>query len=451
MKIVLCRKAMLFAFTVATVALCASPLYAADFKAGFAKVDITPTKPVPMWGYGARHALLSKGVRDPLFAKALVLQAGDTKLALVGLDIGRSPTDPMMANIRKAVKGASGIDFVMIAGSHTHHGPVIELKDEPGKGKGTFDDSVAYAKEFEQKVTAVIKEAATKLQDARIGWGSEDVTWNHNRQTKIEPKPVDKELAVIRVDDVSGKPIAIIVNLAAHPTNLDGADLRFSSEYPGQMMNTVEAGMATNCMFMQGAAGDLSCDKGELNTIEAFGKAMGEKVMGIAKSITTEVPKEPSIKGVDDDFAFKSRIDLTNPMVQALYKQAFFPELMAMLDEFPDNTLHAHLTTMLINGQLALVGGSGEFFCNHSIHLKERARGVKTLFFGYCNGHQMYFPTIEATAEGGYGCDPRVSWVSLGAGEEMMNKALVNIYTLMGIYDEQMAALTAGQRPNAAR
>jgi hypothetical protein len=29
-----------------------------------------------MWGYGERHAALSTGVRDPLYAKAVVIVAG---------------------------------------------------------------------------------------------------------------------------------------------------------------------------------------------------------------------------------------------------------------------------------------------------------------------------------------------------------------------------------------
>jgi hypothetical protein len=93
-----------------------------------------------------------------------------------------------------------------------------------------------------------------------------------------------------------------------------------------------------------------------------------------------------------------------------------------------------HLTTILINQELALVGGSGEFFCDHSNRLKERAWGLKTIFVGYCNGHHMYFPTIEGASVGGYGADATVSWVPLGAGEEMMNKALINLYTMMGKY-----------------
>src|SRR4051794_20357453 len=61
---------------------------AAGFRAGYARRDVTPTEPVPMWGYGARHAALSQGVLDPLHADALVIDAGGRKLAIVGLDLG---------------------------------------------------------------------------------------------------------------------------------------------------------------------------------------------------------------------------------------------------------------------------------------------------------------------------------------------------------------------------
>ena len=60
---------------------------AAVFKAGAGKRDVTPKEPVPMWGYGARHAALSTGALDPLYASAVVIQAGEKKLAIVGLDL----------------------------------------------------------------------------------------------------------------------------------------------------------------------------------------------------------------------------------------------------------------------------------------------------------------------------------------------------------------------------
>src|SRR6185436_19035976 len=111
----------------------------AVFKVGAGKRDVTPKEAVPMWGYGARHDALSTGVLDPLYAAALVIQTGTNKLAIVGLDLGRAPAEKSLQTIRQRIKTEAGIDYSFISGSHTHHGPVLELSDAEGKGKGKFD------------------------------------------------------------------------------------------------------------------------------------------------------------------------------------------------------------------------------------------------------------------------------------------------------------------------
>ena len=81
-------------------------------------------------------------------AKAIVIAAGDDKVALVGIDIGRGPTEAMMKMIRHEIAEKAGIRHVMITGSHSHHGPVIELLDEPGLGKGKFLLAVEYSQKL---------------------------------------------------------------------------------------------------------------------------------------------------------------------------------------------------------------------------------------------------------------------------------------------------------------
>jgi hypothetical protein len=49
----------------------------------------------------------------------------------------------------------------------------------------------------------------------------------------------------------------------------------------------------------------------------------------------------------------------------------------------------------------------------------------------------MYFPTIEAASEEGYGADSGVSFAELGAGERMMNRALINLYRLQGKFSNE--------------
>ncbi len=206
----------------------------ARFNVGTATRDVTPQAPVPMWGYGARHAALSQGTLDPLYAKAIVIQAGDEKLAIVGTDLGRGPTQAMMAKIRKELKEKAGIDHVMISGSHSHHGPVIELVDKEGLGKGKFDDAVAYSQKLPDILIDAILEADRNAKPAKLGIATRNTTYNRNRHTKRQPPATEPMLAVMRFDDEQGKPIAVLVNFAAHPTMINAMVLKFSADYPAR-------------------------------------------------------------------------------------------------------------------------------------------------------------------------------------------------------------------------
>jgi hypothetical protein len=405
----------------------------AGFRVGSARRDITPPPGIPMWGYGARHDAPCRGTLDPLMAQAIVIAAGGDKLAIVGTDLGRGPTEAMMTIIRKEIAERAGIRHVLISGSHSHHGPVIELLDEPGLGKGKFDAAVAYSQRLPHLLVQVILEADQNLQPARLGIATESVSLNRNRHTKREPKVTDPMLAVIRFDDRAGKPIAVLVNFAAHPVMTDAKRLEYSADYPGFLKHKVAAELSTQCVFMQGAAGDLSPNPADgRREPKSFGETLAEHVIALARSIKAETPAHPAVKGTVDTFRFKTRVDLSDPTVAGVFERSFFPEITHAYAKLYGESLAAELNTVLLNGEIALVGGSGEFFCNHANRLKARSYVKHTFFFGYCNGHSMYFPTIEAASEGGYGADPGVSLAELGAGERMMDKALLNIYRLQG-------------------
>jgi neutral ceramidase len=422
------------------LALCLSFLFAAQgltaeavLRAGAAKRDITPKEPVPMWGYGARHARLSEGTLDPLQAAAVVIQVGDKKLAIVGLDLGRSPSEKSLQTIRERIKAEAGIEHSFIAGSHTHHGPVLELTDEEGKGKGRFDAAIRYYQELEDGIVEAIVEADKALVPAKLATGAVELEgFNRNRHSKLPLKPVDRTLAVMRLDDDAGKPIAVLVNFTGHPTSIPAETLRFSADYVGAMKGTIEKEFGGTAIFMQGASGDLSTDRGAHGDHNAYGQALGREAVNLASSLEPAAIAKPSLKIREERFRFESRTDLANPVMRTVYSLAFFPELVAnFIDEYADG-IRPRLTVALVNDEIAFVGGSGEFFCQHSIRLRERARVKQLFFFGYCNGYHQYFPTIEAAAEGGYGADPEVAPVAVGAGEQLMNTALVWLFQMRG-------------------
>jgi hypothetical protein len=401
--------------------------------AGAATVDITPPTGFPMWGYGARHDAPSVGILDPLRARALVLAIGPQRLALVCLDLGRAPTRDVTAAIRSRVRETAGVGTIFLVASHTHHGPVLELETWPNAQE-------PYTHQLERKVIEVITEAARSLRPARLGFASREVPLNRNRHSRRPDKPVDRELLVLRVEDEAGKPIACAVNFAAHPTMQDTKQFKFSADYPGALAELVEKETGAPCLFLQGAAGDLSTNPGMEDGPTAFGRALGREALALLGTIHCGAPSKPTLQTAEEDFRFRPRVDLGNPLVKRLFVTAFFPDLVNFYEREYREGVRPHLSVALLNGGIGFVGVSGEFFCEHALRLKRRARLEHLFFLGYCNDYQQYFPTIEAAAEGGYGADPGVANAEVGAGERVCDHALIQLYRMRGRFPDLQAA-----------
>jgi neutral ceramidase len=402
---------------------------AEQLKVGVASAVITPSVGFPMWGYAARKDLPSVGVLDQLKARALVLEVGDERLAIVSLDLGRAPTREHTAAIRERVRDA-GITNVMLVASHTHHGPVLELDTWP-------DAKHPYTAQLDQQLIDVILAAAKNLTPAKWGVASRETQLNHNRQSKRPDAPVDRTLSILRFESLDGRPIAHAVNFAAHPTMTDGKDLRFSADYVGSFAALVEQETGVPCLFLQGAAGELSPQRpAGVRSPAEFGQALGKEVLDLAKTIHCDSSKKPMLKVAREEFTFKARLDVGNPIVKAALSNAFFPDLIAFYEREYRDGVRPQMTVAVLDDRLGLVGVSGEFFSSHAIGLRRRARMEHLLFCGYCNDYQQYFPTIEAASEGGYGTAAPIALAELGAGERVMDRALIRLYRLRGMLAE---------------
>jgi neutral ceramidase len=410
--------------TVLFAVLC-QPAHAGELRAGAARTDITPPAGFPMWGYAARRDAPSEGVLDPLRARALVLAVDTERIALVSLDLGRPPTRQSTEAIRRRVR-AAGIEHLFLVASHTHHGPILELDTWP-----TSKDP--YVRRLEEKISDVIIEAAHNLRPARLGVASRESALNHNRHSKRADKPVDRELLVLRIEDRNGRPIAHAVNFAAHPVLQPVALHKFSADYPGPLAELVEKETAVPCLFLQGAAGDLSPSfPGNDRGPERFADLLGREVLALIKAVQCPDDTGTRLQVREDDFRFPCRLDLGNPAIRFVLGRAFFPDLIGFYEREYREGVRPHLTTALLDGRIGLVGVSGEFFCDHALGLKRRARLEHVFFLGYCNDYQQYFPTIEAAAEGGYGTDPVVSPSPPGSGERVIDRALIQLYRMRG-------------------
>src|SRR5690242_19700375 len=95
---------------------------AASLRAGLGRSDVEPPTGFPTMGY-VRSDAIARGQHTRLFARAIVLQSGDRKLALVATDLGFTPGG-LVSEVaaRLASRGFSERNIV-ISASHTHSGP----------------------------------------------------------------------------------------------------------------------------------------------------------------------------------------------------------------------------------------------------------------------------------------------------------------------------------------
>jgi hypothetical protein len=90
------------------------------------------------------------------------------------------------------------------------------------------------------------------------------------------------------------------------------------------------------------------------------------------------------------------------------------------------------VATVLLNKRIAFMTVPGEAFVEFQINWRDRCPVRDAFFLGYANGYYGYLPTIRAASEGGYGGADASAWVEVGAGERMVDHALIRIYGMLG-------------------
>jgi len=254
---------------------------AADaFRAGAAAIDITPQK-FPVIVNAMFEERTANRAVDPLFSKALVLEDGKTRLAIVIVDSCIIPRE-LLDRAKELASERAGIppERMLIAATHTHSAPsamaVLGSRADP--------DYVAW---LPGRIAESIVAAAQRLEPARVGWASVD-DWEHTHcrrwirrpdriladpfgektfRANMHPGhqspdvtgpsgPVDPELSVLGVQALDGRPLALLANYSQH---YYGSPL-VSSDYFGRFARHIGEGLGADDKFVgimsQGTSGD---------------------------------------------------------------------------------------------------------------------------------------------------------------------------------------------------
>lgn len=225
-----------------------------EMKIGFAKRCITPPPGTELGGYAGYRPCA--GCHDPLWCKVVVLQEGQKRRVLLGLDL-LSVDESLSDRIAGALRPL-GIGAVIAAAIHSHATPCGMI---PGEGPLAAVNAVAERdpEGFRRYMDTVVDSAAAACAEAlgamepflvRTARGPAPVVGSERHTGE----PVEVPMTVVQIRTEGGRSL-ILWQIPCHPTVLGPDNLLASADFVGGVEGRLDADMA---MFLNGAAGDIS-------------------------------------------------------------------------------------------------------------------------------------------------------------------------------------------------
>jgi neutral ceramidase len=393
------------------------PISAEGLRAGIARADITPDKPVTLAGYASRINF-SQGVHDPLSARAVAFEQGGKRLVLMSVDVCGFYNDTAEP-LRQAIIDRCQLQpaELFLCATHTHSGPALGL--DPAKARS---NNVEYTRSLQSKLADLGRQALDRLAPVQVGVGSgaspvganrREVTRDNTGTTRIilgrNPSVLtDREVQVLKLTTPERNELAgAVFAYATHSTSLGPRNYMISGDIHGLAAQFVEKYLAIVTPVFAGASGNIdpwyrvlpgfNATKGWIPEPILLGTLLGEEVVHVLNGIqkpATNVTIKTAIKTTN--LQGKSRGEIEGPSA----------ELTAPF-----------VITVAAIGDIAFVGLGGEVFTEIGQTIKKASPFPHTFVFTHCNGAAGYLPTRASYPEGGY--EVQSSSFAPGADEQL--------------------------------
>ncbi len=431
------------------------------FQAGTATIDITPPSGYRMSGYFRER--LNTGVKDPLLAKAIVFQQGDTKAILIFCDVVGVP-EGVASKARKQISSELGLPVqnISIAATHSHTGPLYfgalrqEFHERVVAEHGRdIHEEFDYPSHLVEQLTVVARQADAKTMavDIRAGYGHEHrLSFNRrfhmtNGPVRFNPGyqnpkiieaagPIDPEIGIVQFySHESGKPAAGIFSFALHLDTLGGTE--YSADYPAVLQRELGKQLGGHCLslFGIGTCGDINhvdVRKKTRRKTEEIGMMLSASVLaGLENLKPVDQPTlaveskvlDATVQQFDDEQVAKAkeamkRVD--DGRVSFLTRVHNYKIMALQLRD--SKTIPVEVQAFRLSPKVAIVTLPGEVFVELGIRIKQDSPFETTLVIELANDAPGYIPTRKAFAEGSY--ETVNSRVQPGWGEKMADAAV---------------------------
>lgn len=417
------------------------------FKAGAAVSNITP--PIGTSINGNMQDVQVRNIHDDTFARSIVLDDGQTRLAFVVSDLCMIYREQLDEAKQRAHEFTNiPIENMLMSATHTHSG---------GTACSVFqsDPDPEYLKFLSERIADAVIRANENRAPARIGWGvGHEPSQVFNRrwkmkpgtvstdpfggtdlvrmnpgvdnQDKLEPAgPTDPEVPVISVQSLDGTPIALLANYSLHYVGGTG-DGEVSADYYGMFADRMDELIGKHmdhppfvAIMSNGTSGDINnvdYSGGQYRPSEPYGQmkvvanTVAAEVYKVIQSIQykdwvdleakqkeiTVGVRKPS--GEELERAKKIMSEAEGPIMKT--REEIYARETVLINDFP--TEKQLIIQALRIGDMAIAAIPAEVFVEIGLEIKKKSPFEPTFSISLANGYNGYLPTPEHHQLGGY-------------------------------------------------
>jgi hypothetical protein len=376
-------------------------------RAGAGRARIELASLLPFGGFVSQH--------DSLFTRVVIMAEGEQRQAIAVVDL-TSLTVEVIGKMKAIIREIAGIseENTLINASHSFSTPHISLSADHPQEASEKTDAVLHA--FELSLRAATRQAVADLKPARLGAGSGHCRLGVNRNVATpwgwwlgadDAGYADPHVGVLRIDDMTGKPIAVLINYAVQPAVLDGSQnasggRAISADLAGATIRYVEEqyGDDTVAFYLVGCVGDqvpyLQASRhvvevdGHVSRVDIheqafplltlFGQRLGSEVVRVANAIVTSRADLSPIERNSitlKKLTFSPRNAPTGPVKSFDYQENGSGNLPVILMKW---------------GDVALVGLQPEFSASTGVFIRNASPFANTFVMTMADGANKYLP-----------------------------------------------------------
>ncbi len=428
-----------FPLRLAVVALCVTLLHDCCRSAepeppwlvGTARVDVTPTEPVRMAGYGSRDHP-SDGVDTPLYVRCVALkpresdQPASLLLSVDTIGLPGAMTRQLAQQI--AEQHSTPRDGIVFCSTHTHCGPdLVSQLSNIFATELTADEVAAgrrYGEQLQQGILSAVDQALGKMAPATISYGVGTASFAANRRLLVGGRwtgfgvqpdgPVDHTSAILRIRGPDNSLRAVVFNYACHCTTLGGDHYQINADWAGYACESLEAG-SPQCVALCtiGCGADANPNpRGSMDAAKLHGRSLAAEVKriiaGDMKRIDAPLTTRFDYAGLSFELPtaeeLAARRDDAGQTPQARRHATHMLEVLHNEGRLPA-TYPVPIQAWQFGDQLTMVFLGGEVVVDYALRLKRDLNDANLWVTAYANDVLGYIASERMRSEGGYEFD----------------------------------------------